>query len=70
VLSWVDAGLAALGHGFIREWTKVERSYRRPLSKLAFRVKYAFYPLLAVGAIAWLGLEPRPLACRGGERDL
>jgi len=57
VLSWIDAGLAALGHGFIREWTKVERSYRRPLSRLAFRLKFAFYPLLAVGAITWLGWD-------------
>jgi CHASE2 domain-containing sensor protein len=53
----LDAGLATLGHGFIREWTKVERSYRRPLSALAFRLKFAFYPLMAVGAIAWLAWD-------------
>ena len=57
MLSWIDASLAALGHGFIREWTKVERSYRRPLSQLASRLKFAFYPLLAIGAIAWLGWD-------------
>ena len=57
VLSWIDASLAALGHGFIRQWTRVERSYRRPLSLLAFRLKFAFYPLLAIGAIAWLGWD-------------
>ena len=57
VLSWLDAGLATLGHGFMREWTRVERSYRRPLSQLAFRLKFAFYPLLALGAIAWLGWD-------------
>ena len=57
VLSWMDASLAALGHGFIHEWTKVERSYRRPLSQLAFRLKFAFYPLLAIGAMAWLGWD-------------
>jgi len=54
VLSWIDASLAAFGHGFIRAWTKVERSYRRPFSWIAFRLKFAFYPLLALGAIAWL----------------
>jgi CHASE2 domain-containing sensor protein len=57
VLSWIDASLAALGHGFIQQWTKVERSYRRPLSRLAFRLKFAFYPLLAIGAVAWLGWD-------------
>ena len=57
IFSWIDASLAALGHGFIRQWTRVERSYRRPLSWLAFRLKFAFYPLLAIGAIAWLGWD-------------
>jgi adenylate cyclase len=57
VLSWIDASLAAFGHGFIRAWTKVERSYRRPFSWIAFRLKFAFYPLLALGAIAWLAWD-------------
>ncbi len=57
VLSWIDASLAAFGHGFIRVWTKVERSYRRPFSWIAFRLKFAFYPLLALGAIAWLAWD-------------
>jgi CHASE2 domain-containing sensor protein len=57
MLSWLDASLAALGHGFIRNWTKVERSYRRPMSQLALRLKFAFFPLLALGAIAWLGWD-------------
>jgi CHASE2 domain-containing sensor protein len=57
IFSWIDASLAALGHGFIHQWTRVERSYRRPLSRLAFRLKFAFYPLLAIGAIAWLGWD-------------
>lgn len=57
VLSSLDAGLATLGHGFMREWSRVERSYRRPLSDLAFRLKFAFYPLLAIGAIAWLAWD-------------
>jgi CHASE2 domain-containing sensor protein len=54
VLSSIDAGMAALGHGFIRAWSKVERSYRRPFSQAALRLKFAFYPLLAIGAIGWL----------------
>ena len=57
MLSWIDASLATLGHGFIREWTKVERSYRRPLSRFGLWLKFAFYPLLAIGAIAWLGWD-------------
>ena len=57
VLSWLDASLASLGHGFIQQWTKVERSYRRPLSRLAIRLKFAFYPLLAIGAVAWLAWD-------------
>jgi len=57
LLSSLDVSLAALGHGFVRAWTVVERSYRRPLSALAFRLRFAFYPLLAIGAIAWLGWD-------------
>ncbi len=57
VLSWVDASLAALGDSFIRGWGKVERSYRRPLSQVALRLKFAFYPLLALGAFAWLAWD-------------
>jgi CHASE2 domain-containing sensor protein len=57
ILSWSDANLATLGHWFMREWSKVERSYRRPFSRIVFRLKFAFYPLLAVGAIAWLAWD-------------
>ena len=57
VLSWIDSSLAAFGHGFILAWTKVERSYRRPFSQVALRLKFAFYPLLALGAIAWLAWD-------------
>jgi len=42
VLSWLDAGLAALGYEFLKLWTHVERSYRRPASWVAFRLKFAF----------------------------
>ncbi|MGH8135040.1 MAG: CHASE2 domain-containing protein [Steroidobacteraceae bacterium] len=57
LMSRIDAVMAALGHGFIHVWTKVERAYRRPFSVFALRLKFAFYPLLAIGAIAWLGWD-------------
>ncbi len=56
-LSRLDATLAALGDTFIRAWTRVDRSYRRPFSRLVFRLKFSFFPLLAVGALAWLGWD-------------
>ena len=57
ILAWVDASLAAVGEGFMRSWTVVERAYRRPLSAFAFRIKFAFYPLLALAALTWLGWD-------------
>ena len=54
VLSRLDAALATAGAAFVREWTKVERSYRRPFSRLTSRLGFAFYPLLALGATGWL----------------
>src|SRR5688572_9755700 len=54
MFSWLDAPLAALGDGFMRAWSKVERSYRRPFSRAAFRLKFAYYPLLALLALGWL----------------
>jgi CHASE2 domain-containing sensor protein len=59
LLSWIDAVMASLGDGFLRAWTKVERAYRRPFAHLASRLKFAFFPLLALGAIAWLGWDWR-----------
>lgn len=56
-LSSLDASLAALGDGFVRGWTKVERSYKRPSSRFSAWLKFAFYPLLAIGAIVWLGWD-------------
>ena len=57
MLSWLDATLAALGDGFIRWWTHVDRSYKRPFSRFSVWLKFAFYPLLAIGAIVWLGWD-------------
>jgi len=57
MFSWLDAPLAALGDGFMRAWSKVERSYRRPFSRIAFRLKFAYYPLLAIVALGWLAWD-------------
>jgi len=56
-LSWLDASLATLGEGFMRSWSVVERAYRRPFSRFALRLKFAFYPLHAIAALAWLALD-------------
>jgi CHASE2 domain-containing sensor protein len=57
MLSWLDATLATLGERFMRAWGRVDRSYRRPLSRLALRLKFAFYPLLALAALGWLAWD-------------
>ena len=57
LMSWLDAPLATLGDGFMRAWSKVERSYRRPFSRAAFRLKFAYYPLLALLALGWLAWD-------------
>jgi hypothetical protein len=57
MLSWLDSSLAATGDAFMRSWTVVERAYRRPLSRFAFRLKFTFYPLLAIAAIGWLAWD-------------
>jgi CHASE2 domain-containing sensor protein len=56
-LSWLDSSLAATGDAFMRTWTVVERAYRRPMSAFAYRIKFAFYPLLAIAAIGWLAWD-------------
>ena len=53
----IDATMASLAVWFMDAWTVVERSWRRPLSRLALRLKYAFYPLLACAALGWLGWD-------------
>lgn len=53
----IDAAMASLAVWFMDAWTIVERSWRRPLSRLALRLKYAFYPLLACAALGWLGWD-------------
>jgi CHASE2 domain-containing sensor protein len=41
----------------MRSWSVVERAYRRPLSRFALRLKFTFYPLLALAALAWLAWD-------------
>ena len=53
----IDAAMASLAVWFMDAWTVVERSWRRPLSHLALRLKFAFYPLLACAALGWLAWD-------------
>lgn len=53
----IDAGMASLAVWFMEAWTVVERGWRRPLTRLALRLKFAFYPLLALAAIGWLAWD-------------
>lgn len=53
----IDAGMASLAVWFMDAWTVVERGWRRPLSRFAQRLKFAFYPLLACAALGWLGWD-------------
>ncbi len=57
LLARIDAAMAGSAHGFVDFWTEVERSYRLPFSRVARRLKFAFYPLLACGALLWLGWD-------------
>lgn len=52
-----EAAMAWASFTFITRWGALERGYRRPYAKLALRLKFAFYPLLAVAALAWLGWD-------------
>lgn len=57
LLAWIDAAMAKSAIVFMDNWSKVERAYRRPFSRLTFRLKFAFYPLLACAAIGWLAWD-------------
>jgi CHASE2 domain-containing sensor protein len=54
LMSIIDAAMATSAHAFIDWWGRLERAYKRPLAWIALRVRFAFYPLLALGAVAWL----------------
>lgn len=57
LLDHFDATMASLAVWFMDTWSLVERGYRRPLTRLALYLKFAFYPLLAVIALSWLGWD-------------
>lgn len=57
MLSWLEAALARLGHGFIVRWERIEKGYRRPNARVAMRLGFAFYPLLAIAALSWLAWD-------------
>ncbi len=57
LLDRLDAAMAAAAVWFMDAWTLVERSWRRPLSRFALRLKYAFYPLLGLVALGWLAWD-------------
>jgi CHASE2 domain-containing sensor protein len=57
VLARAEALLATLGFGFVTRWGALERGYRRPYARLALRLRFGFYPLLALAALAWLGWD-------------
>lgn len=56
-LSRFEAALARLGHAFVNRWGALERLYRRPYARIALRLRFAFYPLLALGALGWLAWD-------------
>jgi len=49
--------MAASAHAFIDFWGRLERLYKRPLSRFARWLKFAFYPLLALWAVGWLAWD-------------
>jgi adenylate cyclase len=57
LLTWVDAWMASAATRFIGGWGKLESFYKLPLSWLVGRLRFAFYPLLAIAAIGWLGWD-------------
>lgn len=57
LLDRFDAAMASLAVWFMDTWSLVERGYRRPLTRVALRLKFAFYPLLAVVAVGGLGWD-------------
>lgn len=57
LLDHFDANMASLAVLFMDSWGRIERGYRRPLTQVALRLKFAFYPLLAIAALGWLGWD-------------
>lgn len=57
LITWIEAVMSTLAVVFMDAWTVVERAYRRPLSHLMVRAKFAVYPLIAIAAIGWLAWD-------------
>ena len=57
LLSSLEAGFAWLGYAFVDRWGRLERFYRRPFARIALRLGFLFYPLLALCALGWLGWD-------------
>jgi CHASE2 domain-containing sensor protein len=57
LLSSLEAGFAWLGYAFVDRWGRLERFYRRPFARVALRLGFLFYPLLALCALGWLGWD-------------
>lgn len=52
-----DSAMAGASVRFMDAWAVLERGYRRPLSRLAQALRYAFYPLLALLMLGWLAWD-------------
>jgi len=57
VLPWLESLFAWLGYSFVNRWGALERGYRRPLARIALELRFAFYPLLVLGALGWLAWD-------------
>jgi CHASE2 domain-containing sensor protein len=57
LLARLEATLAWLGYTFVTRWGAIERGYRRPYARLATRLRFAAYPLIALIALGWLGWD-------------
>ena len=57
VLPWLESLFAWLGYSFVNRWGALERGYRRPLARIALKLRFAFYPLLVMGALGWLAWD-------------
>lgn len=57
LLSRINDAMGRLGLAFVDSWKAVQKSYRRPSGKVILRLGFAFYPLLALLALGWLGWD-------------
>lgn len=56
-LAWFHTRMATLGVTAMDAWTVVLRGYRRPLAWLTLKLRFVFFPLLALMAITWLAWD-------------